>query len=121
MNRRIVRPLLQQQVDLILTFRKVPTENQKICQLNADTVVLGLQFEGSSELGKGSFRLLQPEITLCQLVVSLRASRINLHRVEELNRGLSVLTFLKITLAALEIPLFAHLGIPRARRQKKSE
>src|SRR5260370_41631580 len=83
-------------------------------------IIVGSQLDSPGKCLVGTIEVSKLEIGFCELIVGLGETGIDLHCVGKLNGRLAVLAPGEITLAALKILLFAHIGITRAAREQSS-
>src|SRR5208282_313813 len=77
--------------------------------------------DGGAEFLIGALRLLQFEIGLSQLMMRIGIAGIDLDRVDELDRSLTILSLFEILLSAVKILLLADVGIAGTRRKERRD
>src|SRR5260370_38157744 len=83
-------------------------------------IIVGSQLDIPGKVLVNTIESLKLEIGLCELIGGLGETGIDLHSIGKLNGRLAVSAPGEITLAALKILLFAHIGITRAAREQSS-
>src|SRR5229473_1170533 len=83
-------------------------------------IVVGSQLDSPGKFLVGTIEVPKLEIGFRELIVGLGETGIDLRSIGKLNGRLAVLAPGEITLAALKILLFAHIGITRAAREHSS-
>ena len=83
--------------------------DQQFSQLASGRIVLGLKLKSAIQLLIGPALLLNLEVSLGQLIVSLGKARIDLDRVGKLDRGFTISPFLEVALAAEGISAYERL------------
>ncbi len=77
-------------------------------------IVVGSEFDGTSQFLPRSIAIFHFQVRLCELVVSLDEAVVDFKGVGILDFRLAVLSLGKIFFAALKVLLFSHVGITRA-------
>src|ERR1700680_4149005 len=89
-------------------------------QVHMRGIVVGSQLDSAGKFLVGPIEVSKLEIGFRELIVGLGKTGIDLRRIGKLNGRLAVLAPGEITLAALKILLFPHIGITRAAREQSS-
>ena len=120
MHLPLVRPLLEQQIDLFLRLLQVVTGDQQVGQVETRLPIVGIQVRGARELLVGWRPLLHLQVTLSQLIVGLGVRGIDARGIQELHRSFGVLALLKVLLTTPKIFELAHIGVTRTSRKVRS-
>ena len=121
MGLRIVRLRFQKHVGLLLGLLEVTAGDQQIGEIDSGLVIFRFQIDSLREFLIRRAPLLQLEKCLGQLVVRVAKTRVDLDRVAKLNGRLAVLAFFGVALPALEVFLFADIGIARTSDGKSGD
>ena len=108
-----------QQISVLLGLLQVATCDQQVGEIDVGLIILGFNFNRTRQLLIRASPLLQLQIGLRQLIVSLGETRVHLDRVAELDSGFAVLFFFEVTLSTFKILLLAHVGVARTAGQQR--
>ena len=95
--------------------------DQQFSHFASRRIVLGLKLKSAIQFLIGLALLLNLEVSLGQLIVSLGKVRIDLDRVGKFDRGFTIFPFLEVALAAVKIFLLTNVWIARASRKCSSD
>src|ERR1035438_8659890 len=95
--------------------------DQQFSHLDSGRIVLGLKLNSAIQFLIGPVLLLNLEVSLGQLIVSLGKARIDLDRVGKFDRGFMIFAFLEVALAAVKVFLLTNVWIARASRKRSSD
>src|SRR5271157_4173679 len=95
--------------------------DQHLSHFASGRIVLGLKLNSAIQFLIGPVLLLNLEVSLGQLIVSLGKARIDLDRVGKLDRGFTIFPFLEVALAAVKVFLLTNVWIARASRKRSSD
>src|SRR2546427_4623716 len=120
MSLGIIGVLFQKQVGVFLRLFEVTSGGQQICQIDVSLIIFGLQFDGADQFLVGSGPILQLEIGLGKLVMSVGVMGVHLNGVAELDGRFAILALVKITLTTFLVFLLPLVGIARTSHKKCS-